>query len=119
MAGCKTSTTSDDLSGLYAKSIVTGVALVPVSSRIPPAVGQLADPALWEAELATDPAVVKSELVSGLRQVPDRRAKHGRRHALVVILTLTACATLVIGGDSIAAIWQWAARAPPVPRRRG
>lgn len=83
-----------------------------VSSPIPPAVGQLADLALWEAEFATDPAVVESELVSRLRQVPDRRAKRGRRHALVVILALTACATLVVGGDSIAAIWQWAARAP-------
>ncbi|MET7458256.1 transposase family protein, partial [Streptomyces sp. NPDC005574] len=85
---------------------------MPVSSPIPPAVGQLADLALWETELATDPAVVESELVSRLRQVPDLRAKRGRRHALVVILALTACATLVIGGDSIAAIWQWAARAP-------
>ena len=83
-----------------------------VSSPIPLAVGQLADLALWESELATDPAAAESELVSRLRQVPDRRAKRGRRHALVVILALTACATLVIGGDSIAAIWQWAARAP-------
>ncbi|MFF3879469.1 ISAs1 family transposase, partial [Streptomyces sp. NPDC001978] len=31
---------------------------------------------------------------------------------LVVILVLTACATLVVGGDSMTAIWQWAARAP-------
>lgn len=85
---------------------------MPVSSPIPPAVGQLADLALWEAELATDPAVAESALVSKLRQVPDRRAKRGRRYALVVILTLTACATLVVGGDSMTAIWQWAARAP-------
>ncbi|WAX79084.1 ISAs1 family transposase [Streptomyces sp. KMM 9044] len=85
---------------------------MPVSSPIPPAVGQLADLALWEAELATGPAAVESKLVSRLRQVPDLRAKRGRRHALAVILTLTACATLVIGGDSIAAIWQWATRAP-------
>jgi predicted transposase YbfD/YdcC len=85
---------------------------VPVSSLIPPAVGQLADLARWETELTKDPVGVESELVSRLRRVPDLRAKRGRRHALVVILTLTACATLVIGGDSIAAIWQWAARAP-------
>ncbi|MFF7191610.1 hypothetical protein ACFZAR_42040 [Streptomyces sp. NPDC008222] len=78
---------------------------MPVSSPIPPAVGQLADLALWEAELATGPAVVESKLVSRLRQVPDLRAKRGRRHALAVILTLTACATLVIGGHSIATIW--------------
>ncbi|WP_127361634.1 transposase family protein [Actinacidiphila soli] len=50
--------------------------------------------------------------VSRLRQVPDRRAKRGRRYALVVILTLTACATLVVGGDSMTAILQWAARGP-------
>ena len=85
---------------------------MPVSSLIPPAVDQLADLALWESELATDPAAVESALVRRLQQVPDRRAKRGRRHALVAILVLTACATLVVGGDSIAAIWQWAARAP-------
>ncbi|MCW2869779.1 ISAs1 family transposase [Actinacidiphila oryziradicis] len=85
---------------------------MPVSSLIPPAVGQLADLALWETELATDPGVAESALVSRLRQVPDRRAKRGRRHALVVVLVLTACATLVVGGDSMAAVWQWAARAP-------
>lgn len=85
---------------------------MPPSSLIPPAVGQLTDLALWEAELATDSGMAESALVSRLRQVPDRRAKRGRRHALVVILTLTACATLVVGGDSMTAIWQWAARAP-------
>jgi predicted transposase YbfD/YdcC len=85
---------------------------VSVSSLIPPVVDQLADLALWESELAADPAAVESALVTRLRQVPDQRAKRGRRHALVVVLALTACATLVVGGDSIAAIWQWAARAP-------
>jgi predicted transposase YbfD/YdcC len=30
----------------------------------------------------------------------------------VLILALTACATLVVGSDSVTAIWQWAARAP-------
>jgi predicted transposase YbfD/YdcC len=85
---------------------------VPVSSLIPPAVDQLTDLALWEDELATDPAMLESALVSKLWRVPDRRAKRGRRHALVVILALTACATLVVGGDSMAAIWQWAVRAP-------
>jgi predicted transposase YbfD/YdcC len=92
--------------------ILTGVALVPVSSLIPPAVGQLTDLALWEAELAGNQVAVESALISRLRQVPDRRSKRGRRHALVVILVLTACATLVVGSDSITAIWQWAARAP-------
>ena len=85
---------------------------MPVSSLIPPAVGQLTDLALWEDELASDPTTVESALISRLRRVPDQRAKRGRRHALVVILTLTACATLVVGSDSMAAIWQWAVRAP-------
>jgi hypothetical protein len=74
--------------------------------------GQLADLALWEAELAADPAGVESALVSRLRQVPDRRARRGLRHPLAAILTLAACTTLVVGGDSVAAIWQWAARSP-------
>jgi predicted transposase YbfD/YdcC len=43
--------------------------------------------------------------------VPDQRSKRGLRHPLIVVLVLSACATLVIGGDSITAIWQWAARA--------
>ena len=85
---------------------------MPVSSLVPPAVGQLTDLARWEAELTAGPVAVESALVNRLRQVPDRRAKRGRRHALVVILVLTACATVVIGGDSVAAIWQWAARSP-------
>ncbi|MCY0924351.1 transposase family protein [Streptomyces sp. H27-G5] len=85
---------------------------MPVSSLIPPAVDQLADLALWEDELASDPVARESALVSRLRQVPDQRAKRGRRHALAVVLVLTACATLVVGGDSVMAIWQWAARAP-------
>jgi predicted transposase YbfD/YdcC len=80
------------------------------SSLISPCLGQLADLALWEAELAADPAAVESALVARLSKVPDRRARRGRRHPLVVILVLTACATLVVGGDSVAAIWQWAAR---------
>ena len=91
---------------------------MPVSSLISPALGQLTDLALWEAELAADPAAVESALVSRLRQVPDRRAERGRRHPLVVILVLTACATLVVGGDSMTAIWQWAARAPQVKLAR-
>lgn len=53
-----------------------------------------------------------------LQQVPDRRAKRGRRHPLTVVLVLTACATLVVGGDSITAIWRVERRtirtAPPI-----
>jgi DDE_Tnp_1-associated len=64
-----------------------------------------------EAELAGDPAKAESALLTRLSKVPDQRARRGLRHALVVVLALSACATLVVGGDSIAAIWQWAARA--------
>jgi len=92
------------------------------SSPISPAVDHLADLALWEAELAAGPAtadpvaadslVVVSSLLDRLRQVPDPRRSPGRRHPLVVILVLTACATLVVGNDSVTAIRQWAARTP-------
>jgi predicted transposase YbfD/YdcC len=82
---------------------------VSVSSPISPAVDQLADLALWEAELAADPQLVASSLMVRLAQVPDPRDPRGRRHPLLVILVLTACATLVTGNDCLAAIWQWAA----------
>lgn len=88
------------------------------SSLIHPVVGHLADLALWEAELAAadsvaaDPLSVASSLLDRLRQVPDRRRLRGRRHPLLVILVLAACATLVAGNDSVAAIRQWAARTP-------
>jgi predicted transposase YbfD/YdcC len=94
--------------------------LVPSSSPISSAVGHLADLALWEAELAvggplskdTDALSVAGPLERRLRRVPDPRKPRGRRHKLVVILVLTACATLVVGNDSVSAIWQWAARTP-------
>lgn len=79
------------------------------SSPIIPAVGHLADLALWEAELAVDPQVVVSSLAGRLEQVPDPRDPRGRQHPLVVVLVLTACATLAVGNDSLTAIWQWAA----------
>jgi predicted transposase YbfD/YdcC len=81
---------------------------VSVSSPINPVVGHLADLALGEAELSTDPRVAASSLARRLAAVPDPRAVRGRRHPLVVILVLAACATLVVGNDSVAAIWQWA-----------
>ncbi|MFV2104660.1 transposase family protein, partial [Micromonospora sp. LOL_024] len=87
------------------------------SSLIDPVVDHLADMALWEAELAvdavvTDPLQVVSPLVARLAQVPDPRRLRGLRHPLLVILVLTACATLVAGNDGVTAIRQWAARTP-------
>lgn len=79
------------------------------SSPINPAAGHLADLALWEAELAADPQLVVSSLAGRLEQVPDPRYRRGRQHPLVVVLVLTACATLAVGNDSLTAIWQWAA----------
>jgi len=80
---------------------------VSVSSPISPVVDHLADLALWEAELAADPQAASS-LAMRLAQVPDPRDPRGRRHPLVVVLALTACATLVVGNDCVTAIWQWA-----------
>jgi predicted transposase YbfD/YdcC len=71
----------------------------------------LADLAQWEAQLQSDPVLLASSLVSRLAQVPDLRKRRGLRHSLLVVLVLSACATLVVGGDSVAAIWQWSARA--------
>jgi predicted transposase YbfD/YdcC len=85
--------------------------LVSLSSPISPVLDQLADLAQWDAQVTSDPVLLASSLVGRLSQVLDRRKRRGRRHSLVVILVLSACATLVVGGDSVAAIWQWAARA--------
>lgn len=82
----------------------------PTSPCLVPCLDQLADLALWETELAAGPVVVESALLRRLATVPDRRSACGLRHPLEVILTLTACATLVVGCDGVAAIWQWAAR---------
>jgi predicted transposase YbfD/YdcC len=93
------------------------------SSPISPVVDHLADLALWEAELAAssvaaDPLPVASSLLDRLRQVPDPRRLRGLRHPLLVILVLTACATLVVGNDSVTAIRQWAAGTPQDVLRR-
>ena len=71
---------------------------------------QLAGLAERELASAVDPARAESALVARLSGVVDLRRRRGRRHSLVVVLVLVACATLVVGGDSITAIWQWAAR---------
>jgi hypothetical protein len=62
--------------------------------------------------LDADPAAADCALVARLSQVPDQRRRRGLRHRLVLILALTACATLVVGSDSVTAIWQWSAGAP-------
>jgi predicted transposase YbfD/YdcC len=86
---------------------------VSVSSPISPVVDHLTDLAMWEAEFATDAQATASSLAMRLARVPDPRDPRGRRHPLVVVLVLTACATLVVGNDGVTAIWQWAAGTDP------
>jgi len=50
-------------------------------------------------------------LAGFLAKVPDRRRLRGRRHGLVTILLL-ACAAVAAGSKSLAAIGEWAGRAP-------
>ncbi|WP_240116592.1 MULTISPECIES: transposase family protein [unclassified Streptomyces] len=47
-----------------------------------------------------------------LSEVPDPRDPRGVRHALVVVLALTACAVLA-GVTSLLAVGEWIADAPP------
>lgn len=85
---------------------------MPASSLISPVVDQLADLALWEAELSDDPQMVACALLARFSGIPERRGRRGLRHPLVAVLVLVACATLVVGNDSITAIRQWAAKVP-------
>lgn len=57
-------------------------------------------------------------LVERLAQVPDPRDPRGVRHALPVVLTLTACAVLT-GATSLLAVGEWIADAPPAMCRFG
>ncbi len=86
------------------------------SCLLKPVLDQLAGWARWEAESCAGPGEVsggvESALVARLSQVRDLRRCRGLRHRLVLILALTACATLVVGSDSVTAIWQWSAGAP-------
>ncbi|MEW1914879.1 ISAs1 family transposase, partial [Kitasatospora sp. NPDC085895] len=51
-------------------------------------------------------------LLARLSAVPDPRCARGRRHPLVFVLALAACAVLA-GARSLAAITEWAADVPP------
>jgi predicted transposase YbfD/YdcC len=84
---------------------------VPASCPPKSPLDQLAGLAERELGSAADSVEAESALVARLSKVPDLRQRRGRRHPLVVVLALAACATLVVGGDSVTAIWQWAARA--------
>ena len=75
------------------------------SSPIPPAFDQLRE----------HPGAVPEEipgLLERLAEVPDPRDPRGVRHALVVVLALTACAVLA-GATSLLAVGEWIADAPP------
>lgn len=80
------------------------------SSSLSAVLGQLADLAREDGLVESDPvgrAGPSSSLVTRLSRVVDRRKRRGLRHELVVVLVLAACATLVVGNDSLTAIWQW------------
>ncbi|WP_093485670.1 MULTISPECIES: transposase family protein [unclassified Streptomyces] len=67
--------------------------------------GQLAD--------VTSPLLVDHpELLARVAAMPDPRRACGRRHPLVFVLALAACAVLA-DARSLTAIAEWAADAPP------
>jgi predicted transposase YbfD/YdcC len=74
------------------------------SSLIPHALDQLRE------HHPAAPGEVPS-LLEQLAQVPDPRDSRGVRHALVVVLALTACAVLA-GATSLLAVGEWIADAP-------
>ncbi|MGP3948518.1 transposase family protein [Streptomyces sp. 7N604] len=51
-------------------------------------------------------------LLERLAEVPDPRDPRGVRHALIVVLALTACAVLT-GATSLLAVGEWIADTPP------
>ncbi|MER5664617.1 transposase family protein [Streptomyces mirabilis] len=74
------------------------------SSPIPRAFGRLRE----------HPGAVPGEipgLLERLAEVPDPRDPRGVRHALVVVLSLTACAVLA-GATSLPAVGEWITNAP-------
>lgn len=79
-----------------------------------PADASLPTPAAFD-QLRHQPQAVPGEipgLLERLHEVPDPRDPRGVRHALVVVLALTACAVLA-GATSLLAVGEWIADAPP------
>ncbi|MFJ1708498.1 ISAs1 family transposase [Kitasatospora sp. NPDC088346] len=74
------------------------------TSPIPPALDQLRE----QPEAAPEEV---PGLLERLAEVPDPRDPRGVRHALVVVLALTACAVLA-GATSLLAVGEWIADAP-------
>src|SRR3954466_6786691 len=60
------------------------------------------------ADVAAGDAVRTSSLVTALAAVPDPRHRRGRRHELIGVLAIGACACLT-GASSYVAIGEWAA----------
>jgi predicted transposase YbfD/YdcC len=52
-------------------------------------------------------------LLARFRRIRDHRSAKNVRHPLASILALAACGVAVVGGDSIVAVWDWAADACP------
>ncbi|MFF1917359.1 transposase family protein [Streptomyces sp. NPDC058239] len=66
-------------------------------------------------QLRERPEAVPGEipgLLERLAEVPDPRDPRGVRHALVVMLALTAC-TVLAGATSLLAVGEWITDAPP------
>ncbi|MFD7409714.1 transposase family protein [Streptomyces sp. NPDC059866] len=71
-------------------------------------------------QLREHPEAVPEEipgLLERLAEVPDPRDPRGVRHALVVVLALTACAVLA-GATSLLAVGEWITDAPPSVLKR-
>jgi predicted transposase YbfD/YdcC len=52
-------------------------------------------------------------LLAKFRRIRDHRCVRNVRHPLASILALAACGVAVVGGDSIVAVWDWAADGCP------
>src|SRR3954464_14219106 len=64
------------------------------------------------ADVAAGDAVRTSSLATALAAVPDARHRRGRRHELIGVLAIAACACLT-GASSYVAIGEWAAAQGP------